>query len=114
MSRSSDGLDKDDVFMDLIKYLEKPFEISESTIDGFIKDMEPFMDHKYYMTLEKYGFKWDYERMMRINVGNINNVECIFALLTGVIRMERFSEGTIKDFFQLGRISEWIKRLDEI
>lgn len=112
--RSSVSVGKYEVYKDLIKYAETPYKITEGKINDFVNDMEPFMDHKYYITLEKYEIMWDYKSMMIMEVDKIFNVDCILALLTGVIRMERFSEGTLKEFFESRRISEWIKRLEDI
>lgn len=51
--------------------------------------------------------------MRNIDVDTLNE-QCILALIMGVIRADRFSEGTLLSFFKDGYILKWLQRLKEI
>ena len=42
------------------------------------------------------------------------DAQCVMALVMGVIRADRFFEGTLLDFLKDGSICKWLRRLDEI
>lgn len=56
---------------------------------------------------------WDKKVMQKADVSVLDG-KCIMALLMGVVRAERFCEGTILSFFRSGTIEKWLLRLKEI
>ena len=51
--------------------------------------------------------------MENADVSNLDG-NTVMAMLMGVIRADRFSEGTLLSFCESGHIIQWLKRLLEI
>jgi ADP-ribosylglycohydrolase len=87
-----------------------------SFIDEFYRfsDSHPEYELTHYESiLESNGLKWDCEQMRGADTENIE-AHGILALIMGVIRADRFCEGTLYAFFNDGTILEWLKRLKAI
>lgn len=89
-------------------------------IQHFIKDVYEFektnpqlMLSHYSEILNKYNIKWSTESMSGADVTELD-VQCVMALIMGVIRADRFCEGTLLAFFKEGKIQLWLKRLKEL
>ena len=79
----------------------------------FEKDHPEFQLNTYNNIFLMNGLRWDEEVMTKADVSNANG-QVVMALILGAIRAERFCDGTLKDFLELGCIEKWLLRLQEI
>ena len=97
--------------------LEFPFVNYSRVVDQFIHDVYSFADnheemglHSYQKVLEENGIKWNAKSMETAVVDDLD-AKCVIALIFGVIRAERFSEGILLVFLKNGSIIRWLERL---
>lgn len=97
--------------------LEFPFVNYSRVVDQFIHDVYSFVDnheemglHSYQKVLEENGIKWNAKSMETAVVDDLD-AKCVIALIFGVIRAERFSEGILLVFLKNGSIIRWLERL---
>lgn len=100
--------------------IQMPYVKYSKTVECFVNDVYEFMDdymdfelNRYVEILEKNGLQWDLKSMSGADVSSLD-AQCVIALIMGVIRADRFFEGTLLDFLKDGSISRWLRRLDEI
>lgn len=112
IDRENDGTLENPIHMPYVNYNE--------LVKMFISDFYQFSNShpeyqltKYSLILENNGIKWNNSSMRNIDVDTLNE-QCILALIMGVIRADRFSEGTLLSFFKDGYILKWLQRLKEI
>lgn len=86
----------------------------------FADDVYAFIDshpeyelNQYKDILEANNIKWDKESMQKADVTALNE-RCVLALILGVIRADRFCEGTLFYFFENGIIDKWLLQLKSI
>ena len=63
--------------------------------------------------LKARGIDWDGRQMKEVDVSEWD-AQGVLALMLGIIRADRFSEGTFKAFQENGCYAKWIRRLKEI
>ena len=63
--------------------------------------------------LKTRGIEWDDRQMEEVDVSEWD-AQGVLALMLGIIRADRFSEGTFKAFLENGCYAKWIRRLKEI
>ncbi len=85
----------------------------EKTVYAFKKDNPDFELEKYNEILSNNGIRWGAESMETADISD-KDAQCVMALLIGVIRADRFSEGTLLSFLKSGAILRWLERLKEI
>lgn len=85
----------------------------EKEVYKFEKDHPEFQLNTYNNIFLMNGLRWDEEVMTKADVSNANG-QVVMALILGAIRAERFCDGTLKDFLELGCIEKWLLRLQEI
>ena len=68
---------------------------------------------KYQDILKAHGIDLDGRLMKNADVSNWD-AQGVLALMLGIIRADRFSEGTFKEFMENGCYAKWIRRLKEI
>ena len=97
--------------------LQFPFVNYSCVVDHFIDDVFSFVDnheemglHSYQKVLEENGIKWNAKSMETAVVDDLD-AKCVVALIYGVIRAERFSEGILLVFLKNGSIIRWLERL---
>lgn len=97
--------------------LEFPFVNYSRVVDQFIHDVYSFADnheemglYSYQKVFEENGIEWGMESMAKTEVDNLD-AKCVIALIFGVIRAERFSEGILLVFLKNGSIIRWLERL---
>ena len=97
--------------------LQVPFVNYSCVVDHFIDDVYSFVDnheemglHSYQKVLEENGIKWNAKSMETAVVDGLD-AKCVIALIFGVIRAERFSEGILLVFLKNGSIIRWLERL---
>ena len=96
---------------------QMPFLSYSSVIMHFIEDVHSFVYeyeeiglYNYEKVLEENGIEWGMESMAKTEVDNLD-AKCVIALIFGVIRAERFSEGILLVFLKNGFIIRWLERL---
>ena len=96
---------------------QMPFLSYSSVIMHFIEDVHSFVYeyeeiglYNYQKVLEENGIEWGMESMAKTEVDNLD-AKCVIALIFGVIRAERFSEGILLVFLKNGSIIRWLERL---
>lgn len=96
---------------------QMPFLSYSSVIMHFIEDVHSFVYeyeeiglYNYEKVLEENGIKWNAKSMETAVVDDLD-AKCVVALIFGVIRAERFSEGILLVFLKNGSIVRWLERL---
>ena len=103
---------------------EHPFQFPyvdyEDFVTEFMKSAYSFVDqHKemrlnhYYEILNHVDIEWGSESMRQADVSVLDG-QTVMALIIGVMREERFSEGALMTYLQDGSIEKWLTRLQEI
>ncbi len=68
---------------------------------------------RYRDVLEKNGLDWGAESLSGADVSE-SDMELILAMIMGIFRADRFSEGIVLSFLRNGHIQRWLERLAEI
>ena len=75
---------------------------------------QPELDLNHYQDiLKKHGVKWNGKQMQKADVTDWD-IQGVLALMVGVIRAERFSEGTYQEFLENGCFVRWLHRVKEL
>ncbi|MFP7370160.1 DUF6508 domain-containing protein [Bacillus safensis] len=100
--------------------IQMPFVNYSETVQRFIEDVYAFAEQHQEMELTHYreilkenGIEWGTNDMEHVDISNLN-AQCVLALIMGVVRAERFSEGAIFNFFKSGAILKWLERLKNL
>ncbi|MFP3841094.1 DUF6508 domain-containing protein [Bacillus safensis] len=98
--------------------IQMPFVNYSETVQRFIEDVYTFAEQHQEMELTRYseillenGIEWGSNDMEHVDISNLN-AQCVLALIMGVLRAERFSEGAIFNFFKSGNMLKCLERLD--
>ncbi|WAT81540.1 DUF6508 domain-containing protein [Bacillus safensis] len=98
--------------------IQMPFVHYSETVRHFIEDVYTFAEQHQEMELTRYseillenGIEWGMNDMEHVDISNLN-AQCVLALIMGVVRAERFSEGAIFNFFKSGNMLKCLERLD--
>lgn len=98
--------------------IQMPFVNYSETVRRFIEDVYTLAEQHQEMELTRYseilkenGIEGGPNDMENVDISNLN-AQCVLALMMGVVRVERFSEGAIFNFFKSGDIVKCLKRLD--
>lgn len=103
---------------------EHPFQLPHvvyaEVVDMLVKEIYSFeKDHpeyglnRYDQILEKNKIDWDGKAMADADVTHLDG-QGVMALLMAAIRAERFCDGALLRFFEMGCIQRWLKRLVEL
>lgn len=99
---------------------QMPFYKYADVVREFEKEVYKFEEEHPEFQLNTYNniflmnnLRWDEEVMTNADVSNANG-QVVMALILGAIRAERFCDGALKDFLELGCIEKWLLRLQEI
>lgn len=99
--------------------MQMPFVSYSNVVHEFIEDIYMFMDsHKEYnlknyeAILNENHIEWGSRSMAEADASKLDD-KCIMALLMGLVRADRFSEGIILEFLKKGIVLSWLKRLEE-
>ncbi len=98
--------------------IQMPFVNYSETVRHLIEDVYTFAKQHQELELTRYreilkenGIEGGPNDMENVDISNLN-AQCVLALMMGVVRAERFSEGAIFNFFKSGDIVKCLKRLD--
>ena len=112
VDHENDGTPEHPIHLPFVHYSKSIRELEE-TIYKFQKDNPDFELVKYNEILSNNGIRWGAKSMETADISD-KNAQCIMALLIGVLRADRFSEGTLLSFLKSGAILRWLERLKEI
>jgi len=108
-----DGTPDNPQFNAYVEYTElvRTFEIE---FYRFRREL-PYKISNYHEILEKYEMpeQWSGESLFNLDLSKFDQ-QGILALIIGVLRADRFSEGTMLEYFETGCILKWLKRLCEM
>lgn len=104
--------------------MEHPFHMPyvdyDEIVMKFVEDIYAFVDEhpefeltSYSKILEENGIEWGSKSMAAADVSNLDG-KSVMALLVGIVRADRFCEGTLLKFLKSDKIIEWLRRLKEI
>ena len=112
IDQENDGTMENPVHMPYVNY--------DELVGSFTKEFYLFVENhpeyelsNYNAILEDNGLSWNSEAMRNAEVDHLNE-QCILALILGIIRADRFCEGTLLSFIEDGYILKWLKRLKSI
>lgn len=110
IDRENDGTAEHPIQMPFVNYSEM--------VRQFINDVYTFEEQNKDMELTRYadilkenGLEWEMDDLENVDVSDLN-AQCVLALVTGVVRAERFCDGIIFNFFKSGAMLKWLERLD--
>ena len=97
-------------------YDKMPFDLLDA-VWAFLEKYPEYeilhIPNGYKTILDKNGIDWSNQGMQQADVDELDD-QCVIALIIGVARAERFSEGTLAHFFDNGCMLRWLKRLKEL
>ncbi|OYN67420.1 DUF6508 domain-containing protein [Bacillus safensis] len=100
--------------------IQMPFVHYSETVRHFIEDVYTFAEQHQEMELLRYreilkenGIEGGLNDIENVDLSNLN-AQCVLALIMGVVRAERFSEGAIFNFFKSRAILKWLERLKNL
>ena len=85
----------------------------ENTVYEFEEKHSEFCLNQYVNVLLLNGLRWDEQVMTAADVSCLNG-QAIMALILGAIRAEKFCNGALDTFLELGCIKKWLVRLKEL
>ncbi|GLF88506.1 MULTISPECIES: DUF6508 domain-containing protein [Bacillus] len=98
--------------------IQMPFVHYSETVRHFIEDVYTFVEQHQELELTRYreilkdnGIEGGLNDIENGDLSNLN-AQCVLALIMGVVRAERFSEGAIFNFFKSGNMLKCLERLD--
>ncbi len=100
--------------------MQAPFLSYDELIYNFIEDFYKFSDShpeyeltNYQSILRENNIEWNLKSMSEMDTLLLDS-KCILALIMGVIRGERFSEGSLLWCLKEGPMLSWLKRLSAL
>ncbi|MEK5336460.1 DUF6508 domain-containing protein [Bacillus sp. FSL M8-0166] len=98
--------------------IQMPFVNYSETVQRFIEDVYTFAEQHQELELTRYreilkenGIEGGLNDIENVDISNLN-VQCVLALIMGVVRAERFCEGAIFNSFKSGTMLKCLERLD--
>lgn len=91
-------------------------EVVDKLIDAIYQIEENYPEYeltRYGEILEKHSIKWGQREMESVDVSNMD-LQCVLALLMGMVRAERFCDGAIMGMLRSGAVLRWLQRIEEI
>lgn len=79
----------------------------------FAKESDEIVPSKYAEIIQANGIEWGYDSMMKADASELD-AQCILALLIASLRAERFCNGALLEFIEIGAVIRWLKRLQEL
>jgi len=108
----NDGTAEHPIHMPYVNYSDAVHSFQEDFYQ-FVMDSRNIELRQYQEILEENGIKWDFNSMNSADVSTLAD-RCVLALILGAIRADRFSEGVLLRFLEVGAIQKWLKRLKAI
>lgn len=110
IDQENDGTAEHPIQMPFVNYSETVRHLIED-VYTFAKQHQELQLTRYRENLKENGIEGGSNDMENVDISNLN-AQCVLALMMGVVRAERFSEGAIFNFFKSGDIVKCLERLD--
>ncbi|MEH3001777.1 DUF6508 domain-containing protein [Bacillus pumilus] len=110
IDQENDGTAEHPIQMPFVNYSETVRHLIED-VYTFAKQHQELELTRYREILKENGIEGGSNDMENVDISNLN-AQCVLALMMGVVRAERFSEGAIFNFFKSGDIVKCLERLD--
>lgn len=110
IDQENDGTAEHPIQMPFVNYSETVRHLIED-VYTFAKQHQELQLTRYREILKENGIEGGSNDMENVDISNLN-AQCVLALMMGVVRAERFSEGAIFNFFKSGDIVKCLERLD--
>ena len=108
----ADGSEEHPYVLPFVVYGRVARELEEE-IYRIVQDHPELNLNHYYDVLKERGVDWNGKEMEAADVSDWDG-QGVLALMVGIIRAERFSDGTYKQFLENGCFVRWLHRLKEI
>lgn len=106
------GTHDDPIQMPFVTHTKVVHELFDAIIK--FKDENPDYDlARYNELLEERGLEWKHSSLVNADVKDMDG-QGIMAMLTGLLRGERFCEGSVLSALNDGTVIRWLERLKEI
>lgn len=112
VDKNNDGIPENPIQMPYVEYSQVVRQFTHD-IYSFQENHPEYGLNCYSDILRENNLEWSKESMQKADVSVLDG-KCMMALLVGVVRADRFSEGTLLSFFKTGTIAKWLLRLKEL
>ncbi|HLR91616.1 MAG TPA: DUF6508 domain-containing protein [Atopostipes sp.] len=79
----------------------------------FIKERKDLNVHEYRRILEKNNIEYSKQSILNAEVSSMD-AQCVLALILTILRLDRFTQGTLLYCLREGYITKWLNRLKEL
>ena len=110
--KENDGSSERPIHVPFVSYSIAVDNLADD-IYGFAKESNEIVPSKYAEILQANGIEWGYDSMMKADASELD-VQCILALLIASLRAERFCDGALLGFIEIGAVTRWLKRLQKL
>ena len=102
----------DPIPMPYCLYSEDIHKLADAVYE-FVENNPEYELKSYQRLLEDRGLKWGMDSFVKADVSNMD-VQGILAMLVGLLRAERFSDGLILEALEKGLVVKWLVRMRDI
>lgn len=106
------GLEDDPIHFPYPKYTEVVNKLIDAVYEFEHENLE-YELKKYEELLKERDLEWGQRSMENADVSNMD-AQGVMALLMGMVRGERFCNGTIMEMIKSGTVKKWLLRLQEL
>lgn len=112
VDRKNDGSPEHPIQLPFVAYNKVTMRFIDEVYQ-FVADHKSFELNRYDEILGKAGIHWSSDSMLNASVSELDGIT-VMALIVGILRADRFSEGTLVEFLENGCITKWLLRLQQI
>lgn len=110
--KENDGSSERPIHVPFVSYSIAVNNLADD-IYKFAKESDEIVPSKYAEIIQANGIEWGYDSMMKADASELD-AQCILALLIASLRAERFCNGALLEFIEIGAVIRWLKRLQEL
>ena len=106
------GTMDDPIPMPFCAYSEAVHKLADAVYE-FVESNPEYELKNYQKLLEDRGLKWSMDSFREADV-SIMDAQGILAMLVGLLRAERFSDGVVLEALESGLVLKWLERIRDI
>ena len=106
------GTMDDPIPMPFCSYSEAVHKLADAVYE-FVESNPEYELKNYQKLLEDRGLKWSMDSFREADV-SIIDAQGILAMLVGLLRAERFSDGVVLEALESGLVLKWLERIRDI
>ena len=106
------GTMDDPIPMPFCSYSEAVHKLADAVYE-FVESNPEYELKNYQKLLEDRGLKWSMDSFREADV-SIMDAQGILAMLVGLLRAERFSDGVVLEALESGLVLKWLERIRDI